>query len=343
MPTDLDPTAIPSSPAAETESGDRDGLLAARQSAVHADLGHCAVLAIEGADAAAFLQGQLSNDIKALTPEKCQYTSYNSPKGRMLANFVAWQAAPESFRLLLPAELADAVEQRLRRFVLRSSVTIADRTAEVGLVAVGGPAADTALRSALGVAPPVFGVAIAGDATVIALPGPRFVVVAPAAGVDGCRERLARHARPAAFAVWRWLTIAAGVPVITAATQEQFVAQMLNWDVLGGVSFQKGCYPGQEIVARTRYLGRLKERLFALHADVAPAPGMRLFGRVFGDQPCGTVVNAAAAPEGGWALLAVVQIAATEARDLRLGAIDGPRLEQRALPYAIPVPVEPRR
>jgi folate-binding Fe-S cluster repair protein YgfZ len=113
--------------------------------------------------------------------------------------------------------------------------------------------------------------------------------------------------------------------------------------VLGGVSFQKGCYPGQEIVARTRYLGRLKERLYALHTTAGAAPGDRLYGSVFGDQPCGTVLNAAAAPEGGTTLLAVVQIAAAEARDLRLAAVDGPRIDGRALPYAVPAPAEPRR
>ena len=97
--------------------------------------------------------------------------------------------------------------------------------------------------------------------------------------------------------------------------------QAANWDVLGGVSFQKGCYPGQEIVARTRYLGRLKERLYALHTDGGRRrPAIASTAAVFGDQACGTVVNAAAAPEGGIDLLAVVQIAAAEARDLRLAA-----------------------
>ena len=343
MPNDLDPVDADSSPALPEAIPDHDGLLAARQSAVHAVLRHCATIAIDGPDAAAFLQGQLSNDVKALTPEKCQYTSYNTPKGRMLANFVLWQAGPESFRALLPAELAAGVAQRLRMFVLRSKVAIAEPGDARAAIGVGGPAAETVLANALGVAPPVFGVAAAGNATILALPGPRFIVVAPTAAIDEIGDRLGRHARPVGFAVWRWLTIDAGVPVVTAATQDQFVLQMANWDVLGGVSFHKGCYPGQEIVARTRYLGRLKERLYALHADVAAAPGTRLYSSVFGDQPCGTVVNAAPAPEGGWALLAVAQIAAAAARDLRLGAADGARLEHRALPYAIPAPPEPRR
>jgi folate-binding protein YgfZ len=352
MPNETHPAPVPAPHAAAASGGPEpagaagpevEALLAARQSAIVADLALCAVLAIDGPDAAAFLQGQLSNDVAALTPERCQYTSYNSPKGRVLANLVLWQAAPQSFRALLPAELADGVARRLRMYVLRSKVTITELGGEAGLTGVGGPAADTVLAQALGVAPAVFGVAEADGATLLSLPGRRYVVVAPNPLSEELRDRLARHARPAGAAVWRWLTVDAGVPVVTAATQEQFVLQALNWEVLGGVSFHKGCYPGQEIVARTRYLGRLKERLYALHTAGPAAPGARIFGSVFGDQACGTVVNAAPAPEGGTTLLAVVQIAAAEARDLRLGAVDGPRLDSRALPYAVPPPAEPRR
>jgi folate-binding protein YgfZ len=345
MPTETRPAAAaethPVAPAGAHEPADAAGLTAARQSAVVADLALCAGLAIDGPDAAAFLQGQLSNDVTALAPDRCQYTSYNSPKGRMLANLVLWQAAPQSFRALLPADLADGVARRLRMYVLRSKVTINAFDGETGLTGIGGPAAETVLLQTLGVAPVVFGVADAEGATVLSLPGPRYVVVAPPHKAQELRGRLARHARPVGAAVWRWLTIDAGVPVVTQATQEQFVLQALNWEVLGGVSFRKGCYPGQEIVARTRYLGRLKERLYALHTAGPVLPGSRIFGSVFGDQACGTVVNAAPAPEGGTTLLAVVQIAAADARDLRLNAVDGPRLDPRALPYTVPATAEP--
>jgi folate-binding protein YgfZ len=134
------------------------------------------------------------------------------------------------------------------------------------------------------------------------------------------------------------------VPLITATTTDQFVPQMLNWDALGGISFQKGCYPGQEIVARMRYLGRLKERLYEFHvaAESEPRPGMRLHGSAFGATPCGTVIDAARAPDGGCGLLAVVQIAAVEAGGLTLGAEDGPRLTPVALPYPVPQNESPR-
>ncbi len=118
---------------------------------------------------------------------------------------------------------------------------------------------------------------------------------------------------------------------------------MLNWDALGGISFQKGCYAGQEIVARTQYLGRLKERTFLAHVDALPPPaGARLFGAAFGEQPCGTVVNAATAPTGGAALLVALQIAARERGDVHLGRPDGPPVRMLPLPYAIPAAIAPR-
>jgi folate-binding protein YgfZ len=316
---------------------DTQGLVAARRTAIVADLGPLAMLDINGRDAEAFLQGQLSNDVKALIDGVCQYTSYNSPKGRMLANLLLWRSGPDAFHALLPAELADAVVQRLRRYVLRAQLTIADRSVNCRRFGVGGPEAATVVQQSFAAAPGPFAVARSGDAVLLGLPGRRYVVIVPAAAGDASATLLARHARPADFIVWEWLTIDAGIPVITGPTQELFVAQMLNWDVVGGVSFQKGCYPGQEIVARTRYLGRVKERLYAFHADLPLlAPGTRLYSSTFGDQPCGTVVNAAPAPEGGTDLLAVVQTAAVEARDLRLASLDGLRVANRALPYAVP-------
>ena len=139
-------------------------------------------------------------------------------------------------------------------------------------------------------------------------------------------------------------TMPAGVPQIARATQELFVPQSANWDLVGGIDFQKGCYPGQEIVARMQYLGRLKERLLRFHVDGEPPDaGTRLYSQRFGDQPCGTVVNAAPAPEGGSEMLAVVQWEAAASGRVHLGSHDGPPLAPRELPYVVPVPVAPVR
>ncbi len=305
-------------------------LAAAQDGAILCELAPFAVLAIDGHDAATFLQGQLSSDILGLSADACEYTSYNSPGGRVLANLLIWRAAPDAadgFRALTSAESASFVAQRLAMFVLRAKVTFTDLAPTTAGFGIGGPLAREAVRAAFGAVPAPFALVRQGSAVVLGVRGARYIVAVPASEASATFAALARHAQPAGIDVWRWITIRAGVPVITAATRDKFVPQMINWDVLGGVNFQKGCYTGQEIIARTQYLGRLKERLFAF-ATQAPAvsAGDRLYSPAFGDQPCGTVVNAAPAPHGGHELLAVLQLSAATEGNVRLGALDGPAL-----------------
>jgi len=319
-------------------------LEAARDGAVVCDLEPLHALAVTGADAAGFLQGQVSCDVTTLAPGACRFGSYNSPKGRMLANFVLWRdpRADDGFAMLLSADIAEAVARRLRMYVLRSKVAIADVSSETQRVGVGGPEGVAAIRAAFDSVPALLEARQAGAVSLLGLPGPRFVALAPASDAD-LRTRFAGLAAPAGFDAWRWLTIRAGTPVITAATQDAFVAQAANLDILGGIDFQKGCYTGQEIIARTQYLGRLKERTYLFHTDArGVTAGERIHSSAFEGQPCGTVVNAAAAPGGGSDLLAVVQIAAAERGDARLRAPDGPPLVSLPLPYAIPSPGAPR-
>jgi folate-binding protein YgfZ len=240
-------------------------------------------------------------------------------------------------------DVAEALRRRLSMFVLRSKVALTD--SGMAILGVGGPRTEEALATALGVAPSGGEVAPGAHGTrVVRWPDGRALVLTRAIECDAAFEALARVATPVDRAAWDWLGVRAGVPMITAATADQFVAQTANMDALGALDFRKGCYPGQEIVARTQYLGRLKERLFAFAADVAPpSPGTRLFGEPFGDQSAGTVVNSAPAPGGSSAFLAVVQTAAADAGPLRLGAPDGPLALRQALPYALPEPVAPRR
>lgn len=321
-----------------------DPYAAAREHSIVCDEIDLGLLEFAGPDAAAFLQSQLSSDVTALSEGRTQLSSYNSPKGRMLANLYLWRAGPDRFRAFVAADLSETVRRRLSLFVLRAKVTIADLSAVTTLLGVAGPRARESLREALNLAPGPG--EVAGDDLLAAvnLPGGRFVVAAPAANEPGVKKQLAAHASGAASSVWRWLGIRAGVPLIDSATQDLFVAQTTNWDVLGGVSFQKGCYPGQEIVARMQYLGRLKERLQLFHVDADfIAPGTKLYGSAFGDQACGTIVNAAPAPAGGSDLLAVVQLAALATPPLHAAAPEGPELTPLPLPYALPDAVVPRR
>jgi folate-binding protein YgfZ len=304
------------------------------------------LLQFDGQDAAPFLQGQLSSDVLALAPGAGQWSTYNSAKGRVLANLWVWRnvGEPARFEALVAADLAEALRKRLSMFVLRAKVTIADRSTATRRFGVAGPGATAVLTAAIGHVPAGTVVDAASfPARVVALPDGRYVVIAEVDDAVVVEDALARHAQQGDGDAWRRHGIAAGVPLVTAATTDHFVAQALNWDALGGLDFRKGCYPGQEIVARTRYLGRLKERLFLFHVDApAPAAGDRFYSPAFGDQACGTVVNAAAAPDGGADLLAVVQLAATESPGLALGAPDGPAPVPRPLPYALPDLASPR-
>jgi folate-binding protein YgfZ len=306
------------------------------------------ILRATGEDAIGFLHAQLSSDVEALAPGQGQYWTYNSPKGRMLANGVLWRAPEErdaGIALLLAADLASAIQKRLSMFVLRSKVTIKDASADSSLIGIAGESAQDASRAAFSVAPaPGRAVAFKPDATAFTLPDGRIVVTAPIAAGGVLKAALARHATIVGRDEWRRFGIALGVPLITTATSDLLVPQTANLDLLGGVSFTKGCYPGQEIVARMQYLGRLKERLFAFHADAfEAAPGTRIYSKAFSlDQSCGVVVNAAPDTTGGVALLAVVQLDAVKADDLTLGAPDGPQLTRRPLPYDVPMESEDR-
>jgi folate-binding protein YgfZ len=313
-------------------------LAAARDTAVVCDLAPVAALRIGGPDAEAFLQGQFTNDVTELAPDACQYSAWCSPKGRVLANFLLRRTDGASFELLLPEPLLASIRKRLGMFVLRAKVTLDDASAASVRIAIGGPAAQEAVEALGAGVPAVHRSAPFPGGTLFRVPGTRFVAIVAPEGAAQAWDRLAAHARPAGFECWRWLTIRAGVPAILPATQDQFIPQAINWDALAGVSFQKGCYTGQEIVARTHYLGRMKERMVLAHANVnAIGSGTRLFSASFGDQPCGSVLNAASAPGGGTDLLAVCQLAASASGDLRLGAADGASLSLLPLPYDLPV------
>jgi folate-binding protein YgfZ len=312
-------------------------LAAARDAAVVCELPQLASLRVAGADAESFLQGQLTSDVAALAPGSAQHSAWCSPKGRVLANVLLRRLDDETFVLLLPEPLLAPTRKRLAMFVLRSKVVLENVSEATVHIGIGGPSAGKCVASALRIVPRLLHFDAVGEASVAGLPGGRFIAAAVAEHARALAARLSECATPGGFASWQWLAIRAGIPMILPATQDRFIPQMINWDALGGISFQKGCYTGQEIVARTQYLGRLKERLVLAHVDAAPPlPGARGFSATFGDQPCATVVNAAPAPGGGSDLLAVCQIAAAASGDLRLEAPDGPALVLLPLPYEVP-------
>jgi folate-binding protein YgfZ len=327
-----------------TGFGDTENeLVAARDAAVVCDLQPLASLRVAGPDAETFLQGQVTSDVTELGFGASQYSAWCTPKGRVLANFLLRRVDAETFELLLPEPLLASIRKRLGMFVLRSKVALDDASERTVRIGVGGPAAAQLVEVTAGAVPPVLHAVTLDGGVLVRVLGDRFVAIVSPEGADQLWDRLAAGARPVGFPSWQWLTLRAGVPVILPATQDQFIPQALNWDAIGGVSFQKGCYTGQEIVARTQYLGRRKERTVLAHAESTVLRlGARLFSASFGEQPCGTVLNAASAPDGGTDFLAVAQNAAVDGADLRLAATGGEKVSLLTLPYKLRASAAPR-
>ncbi|WP_298137971.1 hypothetical protein [Acidiferrobacter sp.] len=306
---------------------------AAAHDTVWSPLTHMAILRATGADAKAFLHGQFSNDIQSLGAAS-QLDAYCTAQGRMITVFRVVRRADEFF-LLLPAALAASVQKRLGLYVLRAQVTIA-AVPDWALIGLSGPDAARSLATAGLPAPTLPEATTAGDITVMAIPGraPRYLLMGPESALRLLPSRLRETTRVGTRA-WAWLDIQAGLPTIGAETTEAFVPQMANLDLLGGIHFRKGCYPGQEIVARTHYLGRLKQRMYlaSLPPDTPlPPPGATLAAPNLPGQPAGTVVDAQIGPDGAVDLLAVIQISSHDAGIVLWGDVP---LAFRDLPYPL--------
>lgn len=300
-----------------------------------ARLGYLGCIRVAGADAATFLHTQLTNDVTSLPPDRARLAGYCSAKGRLFASFIVWKTTADEVLLLCSADLLDATLKRLSMFVLRSKCRLSDASAEFAFFGLAGADAKPQLGEL-----PVWGRVDAAGVTLIRLPSPAGQTLALVAAPAGTADTLPGGA-PLAESQWRWLALLAGLPTIEASTRELFVPQMVNLDLLGGVDFQKGCYPGQEVVARSHYRGTLKRRMFLFDCDVPAAAGAEIFARQDPGQPAGAVVNAVQLPGvPGCTLLAEVKLAAYAGDELCLGNASGVPLRRRPLPYAVPIPTD---
>jgi folate-binding protein YgfZ len=291
-----------------------------------------------GADARRFLHGQLTQDMLHLAPGEARLAGYCSAKGRLLASFIVWPETSEGLLLACSADLLPATLKRLSMFVLRAKCMLVDASAELA----------------------AFGLAGAGTAALVAGLAPwqqrsedrRHLVRLPDAVLDdGTAVTRALLVQPAAdpapalpvlaAAAWAALEARSGVARVVAATVEQFVPQMVNLELVGGVNFQKGCYPGQEVVARSQYRGTLKRRAYLLSGPEPMQPGQEVFHSADPGQPAGLVVLAGTLDGRRHDALAELKIAATTEGTLHLASADGPLLEQAALPYALPAEATP--
>ena len=293
-----------------------------------APLSHLGVIRVEGEDAAKFLHGQLTQDFALLGMDEARLAAFLSAKGRMQASFIGFKRSATEVLLVCSRDLLPAVLKRLSMFVLRAKARLTDATADYSLYGVAGDA----INAVAGGAHAAWHKADTGRASVVHLyPAdgqPRALWVAPTSEPA--------PAGPALDAsLWLWSEVRSGVATLTTPVVEAFVPQMLNYESVGGVNFKKGCYPGQEVVARSQFRGTLKRRAYVAHTAAAVEVGAEVFSTSDPDQPCGTVVQAAPAPDGGFDAIVSLQIAAAQEQSLQVGAPAGVPLALLPLPYPL--------
>lgn len=283
------------------------------------------VIRAQGEDAAKFLHGQLTQDFALLGADGARLATYCSPKGRMLASMIGFLRAPDEILLLCHRDVLAATLKRLSMFVLRAKAKLSDASAEFELWgqvgACGGPTGEPWQK----------------------LDAPEGVVrvrLYPAAGLArSLWVAPVGHTAPAGPALdpalWAWLDVLSGVAMVPASLVEAFVPQMLNYESIGGVNFKKGCYPGQEVVARSQFRGTLKRRTYLAAGDGPMTVGQDVFHSSDAEQPTGTVVACGQAPAGGWHALVSMQVRSAEDGSLHLGRADGPALRLLPLPYPL--------
>ncbi|MGZ5225962.1 MAG: CAF17-like 4Fe-4S cluster assembly/insertion protein YgfZ, partial [Burkholderiales bacterium] len=274
------------------------------------------LIAVSGEDAASFLHSQLTSDVAGLVESRTQYSGYCSPKGRLLATFLLWRT-PAGVLLQLAADLRESVQERLSKYVLRTRVRLSDASARYLMFGLAGDHAASVLAEInLPVPSADHEITAAGDVFVTRLPVNRYALVADADRGVSLRASLEKHARSRDATLWEQLNIEAGIPVITSQTQDQHVPQMVNLDLIGAVSYSKGCYPGQEIVARMHYLGRLKQRMYRVCVPTLEPihAGDSLFSAQFGhEQASGSILQATRRDNATFEALAVIKTASVQA------------------------------
>ena len=303
-----------------------------------ADLSHLGLIAVSGTDAETLLQGQFTNDVYQVSEDRAQLSAWCSPKGRVLSNFLVFRRASLLY-IQLPNTLLDTIVKRL--FILRADVCVTNASDELVRIGLSGPDASNELAKIYGQPAPseIHAATHFDDTTVIRLRGraPRHLLVGPRRTMIALWRKLSATASAIGHDAWTLLDIRNGLATVHPATSDEFTPHMLNLDVIDAISFSKGCYAGQEIVARTQYLGRIKRRTYLARLDCArlPEPGDTLYHSTGQDaQPVGRILNAQRDSDG-CALLAVLPIDATETNAIHLEGEPGPALRFVPLPYVI--------
>ena len=294
-------------------------------------LNHLGVIRVTGADAVNFLQGQLTQDVALMGPSQAHLAAFCNAKGRMQASFVLFKRGDDDILMLCSRDILTQTLKRLSMFVLRAKVKLTDASADFSLFGLVGDAIES----------------IAGRTNACwskrDFDAVNWVFLYPGAG-QARALWCASAGTPApsgqilSVDLWAWLEVQSGIAMITQPIFEAFVPQMLNYESVGGVSFKKGCYPGQEIVARSQFRGTLKRRAYLVQSEAQMAIGQAVFHALDAEQPCGLVAASAANPAGGFnAIVSMQTSAASDAASghLTLSSATGPVLSILPLPYPL--------
>lgn len=301
------------------------------------DLSYLGIIKVTGKDAQQFLQGQLTNDVGQVTETTGQLNAWCSPKGRMIANFRLFKS-DNTYYILLPEENIVTVLKRLQMFVLRADVKLEDISYSLARIGIIGQNSQNLLADCLNKTPDSTpnSVLTVEQAMVLRVTSntPRYVVIAKPNRLQTIWECLSQKARPVGTQTWQLFNILAGFPQILLETKEEFVPQMVNLQLLGAISFSKGCYVGQEIVARTQHLGTLKRRMYLvkIETDQLPEAGDSLYCAA-DTQGLSKIVNAQFHPDGSVVALAVLPIEHLNT-PIHLNNAQGPQLQLLDLPYS---------
>lgn len=290
-----------------------------------------AVLTVAGKDAAKFLQGQITCNVNDIIETQSSLGALCNPKGRVIATFLLVKKA-DAFLMILPKVLLAPVKERLQKYILRSDVQLTDSSDDLCLIGLGYPSG----QPGLSLPEPLFSTR-RQDAIFINLSPARdrcLVISEPETAITLWAAWTGeRGFRPENSEQWRYLDINAGLPWLTLETSEEFIPQMLNLDKLGGISFNKGCYTGQEIVARTHYLGKAKREMFLAEctSSTAPEPNMTIIDKSAGaEQSLGTVLTAQARQDV-YRMLIVLQLSDANTDNLVLNNRDRDKITLLAL------------
>lgn len=296
------------------------------------------LIQVSGDDAASYLHNQLSNDIEHLDATAARLAAYCTPKGRMLASLFIWKTS-EGIFLQLSASIQASIQKRLQMFVMRAKAKLLNVSAEYIMLGLGGATASKTLQQWFVQLPADINSKVDNEYGSLirvadAFGHARYQWIVKAEVLEHSWPRLQQELQAVDASVWRRAEILAGIPRIIDKTQEQFVPQMINFELIGGVNFKKGCYPGQEIVARSQYLGKLKRRMsIATIASTEVLAGLELFAADDASQPCGMIVNAELNSDKDSICLAELKVAVQESGQIHLGSSDGPVLTFLPLPY----------